>query len=142
MHVFPATFDRHGTRQGNHVIAFELDENNKELFKDVAVMNKNTPVIVVVWEVQEGKDPLQEIYNDDNLMRNKLIARIHAIIREYAELTGVDSKEIKKILKHLMKSRSIEIKSLKECTESELATAVFILNTTMVPSKFNYQEYK
>lgn len=142
MHVFPATFDRHGTRQGNHVLAFEIDEANRELIRDMAIMNKNTPLIVVVYEVQEGTDPLQEIYNDDTAMRTKLIARIHAIVGDYSSQTGVEDKAIKKILKHLMKSRGIEIKSLKECNENELATAVFILNTTMAPAKFNYQEYK
>jgi hypothetical protein len=142
MHVFPATFDRHGTRQGNHVVAFEVDETNRELIRDVAIMNKNTPVIVVVYEVKEGEDPLSEVYNDDQAMRTKLMSQVHAIMKEYAGTTGVELKEIKKILKHLLKARNIDVKSLKECTENDLATAVFILNTIMDPSKFNYQDYK
>lgn len=142
MHVFPATFDRHGTRQGNHVVAFEVDELNRELIRDIAIMNKNTPCIVVVYEVKEGEDPLSDAYNDEKAMKNKLFARIHAIIREYVEVTGVPEKTIKKVLKHLLKARDIDVKSLSECDENQLATAVFILNTTLLPSKFNYNEYK
>ena len=142
MHVFPATFDRHGTRQGNHVIAFEVDELNSTLIRDVAIMNKNTPCIVVVYEVKEGEDPLSDAYNDEKAMKNKLMARIHATVRDYSEMTGVEEKVIKKILKHLLKARGIDIKSLSECNESQLATAVFIVDTTLSPAKFNYDEYK
>lgn len=142
MHVFPATFDRHGTRQGNHVIAFEVDELNRELIRDVAIMNKNTPVIVVVYEVKEGEDPLSEAYNDDNAMRKKLMGQVHAIMKEYSAKTDVDLKEIKKVLKSLLKARGIAVKSLSECDENQLATAVFILNTTMEPAKFNYSDYR
>lgn len=142
MHVFPATFDRHGTRQDNQVIAFEVDDSNRELIRDIATMRKNTPLVVVVYEVQDGEDPLQENFTNNKAMSNNFMGRIHAILKEYEAETGLDHKEIKKILKLKMKGRGVNKTSLKEMTESELATAVFILNTNMHPSKFDYSEYK
>lgn len=143
MHVFPATYYGHtsNARSQNHVIRFDIDETNSELVKDLAISRAGRPVLVIVYDLVEGEDPLQEIYNDDKAMPNKLIARIHVTIKDYQKQTGVEEKVIKKILKNLLKSRGIDKKSLSELTENELATAVFVLNTMMHPAKFKYSEY-
>lgn len=141
MHIFPATHTKHNKNIGSQTLTFEIDDISNELIKDLAVMPHGTPVLVVVYEIEEGVDPLQKVQENKKEMSNHFKRQIHAMVAEYAKTTGVEADQIKKLLKIKLNERDIMKKSLADMTETELSTAVFVLNTELNPSRFNYADY-
>lgn len=141
IHIVPVTWKKHTNNLGSQTLVFELDDLNNALIEKLAVMPQGTPMLLVIYEIVEGEDPLKKVRNGEGGMSNTFMKQIYARIKEYEKETGVGIEQIKKLLKLKLKAKGIDKKSLSELTETELSTAVVALNVDLNPSRFNYEEY-
>lgn len=144
MYVFPAQFDSHSTGGHNdHKIRVTVDQANSELLKEVGLFPKGKPILVMIYEIEQGQEVLSLSEKDENDMRKKMLGRIHARIGEIESITGVSLDTVKKILKVRMTAHYLLKKdSFADYTEQELANALYLLDTELNVNKFDYSPYK
>lgn len=144
MHVFPASFFSHATGSSHdHKLTLIVDQANSELIHEVGFFPRGKPLLVMLYEIEEGQEKMMDSQKDADDMRKTMLARIHAKIGEIESTESVDFEVVKRVLKARMKAHySINKDSFADYTEQELANAIYILDTELNPAKFDYSRYR
>lgn len=141
MHIFPASWENHSSKAGYERLMFEVDDSNREMIKEI----NNSPVgkqfLIVAYEIGEDATIIEKLHSDENLQKNNLMKRVHAMLGEYSEKTTLSLETIKKILKAHLKGAKLIKSSLSELDEKGLATAIYRLSVHLHPDRFDYTEY-
>lgn len=140
--MFPAGFVKPSGRPGYATITFEIDDENRSMIEGLLNSPVGKPFLVVAYDIggKEGEE-IKKMHKEPERSKNNLLKQMHAIIGEYSLETGVEAEAIKKILRVSLKHKGKLNESMSELDESGLATAIYLLRTTLHPNKFDYSAY-
>jgi len=140
IHLFPATFSGQTTKIQARVLKFEVADENRELSKEIGNSPQGTNYLIVAYEMTD-MNQLQEIHRNPENGKKMLMKQLHAKIGEYVTKFNIDKDIVMKVLRVKLKARGLIEDSVSELDEVGLAKAVWLTDTELNPSRFDYSQY-
>lgn len=140
IHIFPAAFSGQTTKIQARVLKFEVADENRELSKEIGNSPQGTNYLIVAYEMNDMTE-LHDIHRNPENGKKLLMKQLHAKIGDYVTKYNIDKDVVMKVLRVKLKGRGLIEESVSELDEVGLAKAVWLTDTELNPSRFDYSQY-
>lgn len=140
IHIFPASFVGQVTKLQCRRLTFEIDDANKDLSKEIGNSSQGQQFLIVAYDMADMGDVVA-LKNDKQAAKQAMMKRLHAKLGEYVRDTGIEKDILMNVLRLRLQHRGKISASLSELDDVGIAQAIYLLDTELHPTRFDYEAY-